>query len=65
VNPKRVGAKFSPKPVLPEFPELPESPELAELSLDVASPVLPELALPDLAVVSLEEEDLASPLLPP
>jgi hypothetical protein len=40
-------------------------PEVAELSLLVAFPVLPELALPDLAVVLLEEDELALPLFPP
>ena len=64
-NPSKVGATLTAGPVLPDFPELPESPELAELPLELASPVLPELALPDLAVVSLEEEELASPLFPP
>jgi hypothetical protein len=52
-------------PVLPELPELPESPEVAELPLELASPVLPELALPDWAVVLLVEEELALPLCPP
>jgi homeobox protein ESX1 len=59
------GATLTAGPVLPEFPELPESPELAELPLELASPVLPESALPDLAVVLLEAEELASPLCPP
>jgi hypothetical protein len=59
------GAMLTAGPVLPDFPEFPESPELVELPLELASPVLPELALPDLAVVSLEEEELASPLFPP
>jgi homeobox protein ESX1 len=59
------GATLTAGPVLPEFPELPELPEVAELPLLVAFPVSPELALPDWAVVSLEEDELASPLCPP
>jgi homeobox protein ESX1 len=64
-NPNKVGAKLMLAPVLPDFPELPESPEVAELRLLLAFPVLPESALPDLAVVSLEEEESALPLFPP
>jgi hypothetical protein len=59
------GATLTAGPVLPELPEFPELPEVAELPFDVASPVLPELALPDLAVVLLVEVELASPLCPP
>jgi homeobox protein ESX1 len=59
------GAMLIAGPVWPEFPELPEFPDVAELPFDVAFPVSPELALPDLAVVSLFEEELASPLFPP
>jgi hypothetical protein len=51
--------------VAPDFPELPESPEVAELPLELAFPVLPELALPDLAVVVLDEDESALPLFPP
>jgi hypothetical protein len=52
-------------PVVPDFPELPEFPDVAELPLELAFPVLPELAFPDLAVVVLEEEESALPLFPP
>jgi homeobox protein ESX1 len=51
------GATLTAGPVLPDFPELPESPEVAELPFEVASPVFPELALPDVAVVSLLEDE--------
>jgi hypothetical protein len=64
-NPNKVGAKLMLAPVLPDFPELPEPPEVAELLLLVASPVFPELALPDWAVVALDEEESALPLFPP
>jgi hypothetical protein len=60
-----VGALLMLLPVLPEFPELPVSPDCAEFRLLEASPVLPESALPDLAVVLLEEFESASPLCPP
>jgi hypothetical protein len=59
------GAMVMAGPVLPESPEFPELPDVAELPLLVAAPVLPELALPDWAAVSLDEEDVASPLVPP
>ena len=59
------GAMVTAGPVLPESPEFPELPDVAELPLLFAAPVLPELALPDCASVSLDEEDVASPLLPP
>jgi homeobox protein ESX1 len=59
------GATLTAGPVLPDFPESPELPEVAELSLELAFPVLPELALPDLAVVVLAEEESALPLFPP
>jgi hypothetical protein len=64
-SPDELGAKLMLAPVLPDFPEFPESPEDAQLRLLLAFPVLPELALPDLAVVSLEEEESALPLFPP
>jgi hypothetical protein len=50
---------------LPEFPESPEFPDVAVLPFELASPVSPELALPDLAVVQLDAIDWASPLCPP
>jgi hypothetical protein len=59
------GAMLIAGPVLPEFPELPELPDVAELSLEVAFPVSPELALPDFAVVLLVADELALPLCPP
>jgi hypothetical protein len=59
------GAKLIAGPVLPECPELPELPELAELPFDVAFPVFPEFALPDLAVVLLLADELELPLCPP
>jgi homeobox protein ESX1 len=59
------GATLTAGPVLPELPELPEFPEVAELPLELAFPVLPELALPDVAVVVLDEEESALPLCPP
>ena len=51
----------------PEFPEFPESPELSDTAepVEVESPVLPELALPDPAAVRLPEPDTALPLPPP
>jgi hypothetical protein len=64
-NPNKVGAKLMLVPVLPDFPELPQFPDVAELPLELAFPVLPELAFPDLAVVVLEEEESALPLFPP
>jgi len=51
-------------PELPEFPEAPEPPEVA-VPVAVAAPVFPELALPEVAVVALPDEEPALPLVPP
>lgn len=48
----------------PELPEFPEFPDLAE-PVEVADPVLPESAFPELAWVSLELVEVAFPVLPP
>jgi hypothetical protein len=61
----RHGAKLNAGPVLPVFPEFPESPDVAEFPLLEAPPVSPELALPDLAEVKLDEDESALPLFPP
>jgi homeobox protein ESX1 len=59
------GATLIAGPVPPEFPELPELPDVAEFPSEVAFPVLPELAFPDLAEVLLEEREPALPVFPP
>jgi hypothetical protein len=59
------GATLTAGPVLPEFPESPELPDAAEFPFDDASPVFPEFALPDWAVVELEADESALPLCPP
>ena len=51
----------------PEFPEFPESPELLDVAEpdEVAAPVSPELALPELATVAFPEPEVAVPPDPP
>jgi hypothetical protein len=58
------GANVTASPDVPELPELPELPDVA-WPLAVADPVLPELALPDPAWVSLELVEEADPVFPP
>ena len=51
----------------PEFPESPELPELPDVAVPeaLASPVFPELALPEVAVVLFSLDEWALPVLPP
>jgi hypothetical protein len=58
------GATVTAHPELPEFPESPEFPDCAE-PVEVADPVSPELALPELASVAFELDDVALPVVPP
>jgi hypothetical protein len=51
-NKDRQGAKLKAGPVCPELPDLPELPDVAVFPFDEAFPVLPELAFPEVAVVS-------------
>jgi hypothetical protein len=58
------GATVTAGPELPELPEFPEFPDCAD-PVEVAGPVFPESASPELAVVWLELVEFASPVVPP